>query len=98
MCDARLGDARILPVAGALASHDPTNSKWAEIGDRIAGAMVRSPIDEWRGWRESLASVRDALVDPLARIHRDTGYPEVERTVASDILAHYAAARPSFSS
>ena len=94
LSEARPGNDRILPLASALAGYDPANPSWTDVSDKVARTMVLAPIDEWRGWREALASVRDAPMDPLTNIYRDKGRPDVEHTVATSVLAHYAADKP----
>ena len=92
--DARPDDARILPVASVLAGFEPTNPAWSGVGNKIAGALVRVNLDEVKAWREALESVRGALLGPLERIYREKGRPELELTIATELLVHYAADEP----
>ncbi|MFI5459403.1 MAG: SUMF1/EgtB/PvdO family nonheme iron enzyme [Isosphaerales bacterium] len=91
---ARSGDHRLLPVAGLLAHYDPANPSWAEVGDKVAGAIVLK-IEDVRGWREELVNIRVALTDPLARIYREKARPEVEHTLATTLLSQYAGDKPA---
>ena len=92
---AKPDQASVLPVAGTLVQYDPASPSWTDVGDIVASAMVKAKLDDARAWREALAPARELLMHPLARIYRDKG-PEVERKLATDLLAHYAADKPKF--
>jgi len=85
---------RILPVAGLLAQFDPRNPGWMEVGDKVAGTVVRAEIGDVSGWLDVLSNVRNELTGPLARIFRDKTRPEFEQTVATTFLARYTEDRP----
>jgi formylglycine-generating enzyme required for sulfatase activity len=91
---ARPEDSNILPLASVLANFDPSNPRWAEMGDRVAAALVRATLDHVAAWQESLWKVRGALTDPLAAIYRDQSRPELDHIIATTLLARYAQERP----
>jgi formylglycine-generating enzyme required for sulfatase activity len=92
---ARPNDDRVLPVAGALASYDPDNPGWLEVGDKIAAAMSRRPPGEWSGWRQAMRGVSNTLIGPLARILRDPEHrDDLRHALAASLLSSYAADRP----
>jgi serine/threonine protein kinase/formylglycine-generating enzyme required for sulfatase activity len=94
---ARPNDDRVLPLASALASYDPENSGWPEVGGKIAGALARSPIGEWSGWREAMRGVRTALIGPVAGILRDPDHrDDLRHAFAATCLSDYAADKPGF--
>ncbi len=94
--EATPGQDLILPLTGVLARFDPDPAKpnWTEVGDKVAEEMVKAPIDEWEGWRESMENVRAVLLDPVVKIYRDKNRPEFEHSGATSILKQYAADQP----
>lgn len=85
-------ETRRLRAAAALASYQPSSSKWsAEIYRNVAADLVSvNPI--FLGvWSDVLRPVRTGLVEPLSDIFRDSR-PEraAERSLATNLLADYA--------
>jgi formylglycine-generating enzyme required for sulfatase activity len=87
------GDNRILPLAGLLAGFNPKAPAWSEVRGKVAGAIVRAPLNA-KGWLRALSDVGDVLVEPLAQIFREEKRPDGEHNLAADFLARYAADQP----
>jgi formylglycine-generating enzyme required for sulfatase activity len=85
---------RVLPIAGLLASLDPENARWKEVGGKVARAMVTAKIDDLAKWLEALENLRKELTVPLIGIFRDKSRTDVEHTVAATLLARYAEHQP----
>jgi formylglycine-generating enzyme required for sulfatase activity/cellulose biosynthesis protein BcsQ len=92
---ARTDDARVLPVAGALASYDPRNPLWADVGDKVAGALVTANSIYLKDWLDDLREARARLNPHLARIFRDPTRSAAVHSQAASILADYASDDPS---
>jgi serine/threonine protein kinase/formylglycine-generating enzyme required for sulfatase activity len=88
LAQARPGDSVLLPAAGALAAYDPEDSRWNELGGKVADALVVSNPIVLGAWLEALGTVRHRLTEPLAAIFA-APHPENEHIVATDIIAHY---------
>jgi serine/threonine protein kinase len=88
------GDASVLPCAGALAGYDPDNTKWESVDEKVAQALVSvNPV--FLGlWLDALRSVRGRLTAPLVAIFQDTSRAETVHSLATNILADFAAADP----
>ena len=78
-----------------LALYDPENTRWAEIGGKVAQAMVSVNPADLGQWLKALRDVRGKLTAPLATIFRDKDKKESERILATSILADYASDQPS---
>jgi eukaryotic-like serine/threonine-protein kinase len=89
-------DVVILPVASTLAQYDPADSKWNHVGGKVAGAMVKSKLDDQKSWRDALRNVHHRLLEPLAGIYREKARSEGERLIAVTVLADYAEDQPKF--
>jgi serine/threonine protein kinase/formylglycine-generating enzyme required for sulfatase activity len=87
-------EAHRLRVAAALAQYDPENGKWARVQEAVANDLVAVPAVYLAPWLESLRPVREKLLTPLAQVYRDVKRRETERSLATDILADYAAEQP----
>jgi formylglycine-generating enzyme required for sulfatase activity/tetratricopeptide (TPR) repeat protein len=85
-----------LRAASALASYDPDSPQWAKVQEQVASDLVAVPAFHLAMWMDSLQPVRGYLQAPLAVIFRDTHRRETERSLATDILADYAADQPNF--
>jgi eukaryotic-like serine/threonine-protein kinase len=85
-----------LRAAAALATYDPDGRGWAKVGRPVADDLVGEPAVHLATWLECLRPVRGKLLDPLAAVFRDGTRREAERSLATDILADYAAGRPRF--
>ncbi|MFL5242461.1 MAG: formylglycine-generating enzyme family protein, partial [Gemmataceae bacterium] len=85
-----------LRAACALASYDPDSRRWIAVQDQIASDLVGVPPVYLSVWIDSLRPVGLKLQIPLAGVFRDANRRETERSLATDILADYAAAQPRF--
>jgi hypothetical protein len=91
----RRKEGQRLRAACALAAYDRDGTGWP----RASGAVVRQLVAEnpvhLGPWLEGFRPVRDRLLKPLAAVFRDHR-PErsAERSLATDLLADYAADRP----
>ncbi len=83
-----------LRAACALAKYDPENPRWAKVQEPVASDLVAVPAVYLGTWTDSLRAVNAKLLGPLAGIFRDPERRETERSLATDILADYAAGRP----
>jgi serine/threonine protein kinase len=87
-------ESQRLRAAAALAAYEPESDRWAKVQDGVANALVAVPAVHLATWLESLRPVRAKLLAPLAGIYRDGKRRETERSLATDILADYAADNP----
>jgi hypothetical protein len=83
-----------LRAAAALASYDPEGQRWAKVQNQIADDLVAVPAVYLATWMEALRPVRGKLLDPLSFVFQDAKRKETERSLATDILADYAADQP----
>src|SRR5207249_3477439 len=72
-------------AAGALASFDPRDSRWPNLGRPVAEKLVYENPLLIGAWREVFQPVGGALVEPLRTIHGDRSRPE-QRALASSLL------------
>jgi serine/threonine protein kinase/formylglycine-generating enzyme required for sulfatase activity len=91
-------DRRRLPAACALALHDPANGeKWRKaapaVADDVLAAALKNPSD-YAALVKLLAPAGHALVAPLAAVFRNPERSEAERTLATSMLAEFAASDP----
>ena len=84
-----------LRAAAALASYAPDGRQWAKVQDAVADDLVKVPAVYLSVWLEALRPVRDKLFAPLSAVYRDAGRRDAERTLATDVLADYAADQPA---
>ena len=84
-------DSQRLRAAAALAKYDPESEKWAKLQEAVGNDLVSVPAVYLATWMESLRPVREKLLAPLAVVYRDGKRRETERSLATDILADYAA-------
>jgi formylglycine-generating enzyme required for sulfatase activity/tetratricopeptide (TPR) repeat protein len=91
---ARPDDPRLLPCASALARYDPEGPRWAELGGKVADALVKVNPVFLGTWLDALRPVQLRLTAPLALIFGDKARPETEHTLATNILADYAKDSP----
>lgn len=80
-----------LRAASALAAYDPGSARWETVKAPVAADLVQVPAVYVATWMECLQPVRSKLIKPLADIFRDRERRETERSLATDILAEYAA-------
>ena len=76
---AKPGSSRLLPAAGALARYDSDNPQWADLAEKVAGALVTVNSVDLGSWLDVLRPVQAKLTAPLAAIFRDKGRPEAEQ-------------------
>src|SRR5262249_49284062 len=91
---AKPGNTDLLPSAGALALYDPGSPRWAELGGKVAEALVKVNPVFLGPWLDALRPVQVPLTAPLAVIFRDKARPETEHALATNILADYAKDAP----
>jgi serine/threonine protein kinase/formylglycine-generating enzyme required for sulfatase activity len=91
---AKDGEPDLLPSAGALARFDAGSPRWADLGRKVADALVKVNPVFLGPWLDALRPVRLELTGPLAAIFRDRQRPETEHTLATSILADYAQDTP----
>src|SRR5262249_5052789 len=87
-------ESQRLRAACALAIYDPDSSRWENVKGPVAADLARVPAVHLATWMGSLRPVRLKLLAPLATIFRDAKRRETERSLATDILADYAADQP----
>jgi serine/threonine protein kinase/formylglycine-generating enzyme required for sulfatase activity len=85
---------RRLRAAAALAVYDPDSPRWDSAQGAVAADLVTVPAVHLANWVEALRPVRNRLLAPLSAVFRDGKRRETERSLATDILADYAARRP----
>ena len=73
---AKLGDARLLPVATALAFYAPEEPRWKAVGGKVSRALVSVNPVFLGSWLDALRPVRGKLTSSLAAIFRDKKLPE----------------------
>ncbi len=84
-----------LRAAAALAKYDPDNKKWAKSSHRIVKDLVLENPVFLGQWSESFRPVKNSFLAPLGDIFRDHNSERAaERTLATNILADYAADNP----
>ncbi|MSR59839.1 MAG: formylglycine-generating enzyme family protein [Planctomycetaceae bacterium] len=88
-------ESQRLRAAAALAKYDPQSKRWANIQEAVANDLVNVPAVYLAAWMDSLRPVRDKLYAPLSDVYRNAGRRDVERSLATDILAEYAADQPN---
>ncbi len=87
-------EAQRLRAAAALAQYDPQSEKWVRTQDAVVNDLVVVPAVYLAIWLDSLRPVRDKLLPQLLSVYRDATRPDVQRSLATDILADYAADQP----
>jgi formylglycine-generating enzyme required for sulfatase activity len=92
--DRQADPGRRLRAACALAAFDPEGARWPEVSRDVVAALVGENVLVVSKWAEALRPVRGRLLLPLAEVFRAAGRPESERTLATSLLADYAADRP----
>src|ERR1019366_10263988 len=87
-------ESQRLRAACALAKYDPDRQRGGKVQDQVANDLVAVPVVFSSLWIESLRDVRGKLQAPLEVIFRNGKRRETERSLATDILADYAADQP----
>ena len=83
-----------LRAAAALAMFDPDSQRWANVQEAVINDLVAVPAVYLGWWMNYLRPVREKLIAPLSDIYRNPSRREVERSVATDILAFYDPEQP----
>src|SRR5262249_17405547 len=91
---ARPDDPRVLPVAGALVAYDPQGPRWADLGDKVAGALVTVNFIYLHDWLDNLRKVHARPKPHLSRLLRDKPRTAAVPPQATTILADYAKDNP----
>jgi formylglycine-generating enzyme required for sulfatase activity/tRNA A-37 threonylcarbamoyl transferase component Bud32 len=78
----------------ALAGFDPASPRWTNAGKSAAEALVRENPLPAVTWVEALRPVRRSLLPGLQAVFCDRQRSDSERSLATGILADYAAERP----
>ncbi len=94
LAEAKAGDPRLLPTAGALALYDPDNPRWDNLGREVAQALVTVNSVDLGPWLHVLRPVRGKLTAPIAAIFRNKKSSESVQSLATDILVDYASDEP----
>jgi len=89
--DGLTGTGPDLAAAAVLAAIEPEDAGWQARAPKVAEALVKVPLVHLRSWREAFRGVRGALVPALTPIAFDGERRDGERSIATDILADYAA-------
>jgi formylglycine-generating enzyme required for sulfatase activity len=87
-------ESQRLRAAAALGKYDPESEKWAAAQEAVGNDLVAVPALHLFLWMESLRPVRTKLLPQLSAVYRHAGRRETERSLATDILADYAADNP----
>lgn len=88
-------ESQRLRAAAALAKYDAESKKWEKVQVAVANDLVNVPAVYLGLWLDSMRPVRAKLFDPLSFVFADTSRRDVERSLATDILANYAADQPT---
>ena len=91
---AKPGDAGVLPSAGALASYDPDDARWHALADKVAHSLVSVNAILVGPWIEALRPVRGKLSPALTAVFEDADRSDTQHTLATNILADFAADDP----
>jgi formylglycine-generating enzyme required for sulfatase activity len=88
-------ESQRLRAAAALAEYDPKSGKWAKAARLVVNDLVRENAVFLGQWSEAFRPVKNAFLAPLADTFHDQR-PEraAERSLATNLLADYAAADP----
>jgi len=87
-------ESQRLRAAAALAKYDEKSEKWATVEQTIANDLVGVSAVYAETWMELFRPIRTELVPGLSAVYRDASRREAERSLATDILADYAADQP----
>jgi serine/threonine protein kinase/formylglycine-generating enzyme required for sulfatase activity len=87
-------EGRRLRAACALAEYDPAGPRWALVREQVAGELVSVPAVHLGHWMEALRPIRGQLLAPLSAVYRDGKHREIERSLATGLLAEYASDQP----
>ncbi len=87
-------ESQRLRAAAALAKYDPESESWAQASGPVVEQLVgENPV--FLGlWMEGFRPIKGKLLASLEGIYRNPNSRESERTLATNILADYAAQQP----
>jgi formylglycine-generating enzyme required for sulfatase activity len=88
-------ESQRLRAAAALATYDPESERWAKVQDAVGKDLVGVPAVYLSEWMKALRPVRTKLLPSLSALYRDPKRRETERSLATDLLADYAADQPA---
>ncbi len=86
-----------LRAAYALADYDPNSPRWDRVNSKVVQDLVHASVNPvFLGiWLDGLRPVKNRLLAPLSAAFRESAPRRaVERTLAANILADYAADQP----
>ena len=84
-----------LRAASALASFEPASDKWVKYSPGIVNDLVLENATSLGQWSESFRPVKNSFLEPLAAFYRNHSTERsYERTLATNLLADYAANQP----
>jgi formylglycine-generating enzyme required for sulfatase activity len=91
----RLRAACALAASGSVG--EANRGRWRKVApfvaDRLLDACEANP-SHYAALRDLLGPVREWLIGPLTSVHRDRARPQSERSLATSLLADYAADQP----
>lgn len=83
-----------LRAAAALAKYDPESEKWAKASSLVVEQLVGENPVFLAFWIESFRPIKGKLLVSLNSVYGNPNSRESERTLATNILADYAADQP----
>ena len=87
-------ESQQLRAAAALAKYAPESEKWAKVSSSVVDQLAAENPVFLGLWMEGFRPIKGELLASLANIYRDANRRESERTLATNILADYAADQP----
>jgi serine/threonine protein kinase/formylglycine-generating enzyme required for sulfatase activity len=84
-------ESQRLRAAAALAKYDPESEKWTKGSGPVVDQLVAENPVFLGLWTEGFRPIKGKLLASLASIYRDANRRESERSLATNILADYAA-------
>jgi serine/threonine protein kinase/formylglycine-generating enzyme required for sulfatase activity len=90
----KASESQRLRAAAALAKYSPESDKWAKVEEAVTNDLVNVPPVYLAVWTDAFLPVRKKLLPPLGAVYRDGTRHETERSIATDVLAGYAADQP----
>ena len=87
-------ESQRLRAAAALAKYDPESEKWDQSSKAVVDQLVAENPVFLGLWMESFRPIKGKLLEPLKSIYGNPNGRESERTLATNILADYAADQP----
>ena len=87
-------ESQRLRAAAALAKYDPENEKWEKSSGPVADQLVAENPVFLGLWMEGFRPIKGKLLESLKIIYGNPNGRETDRSLATSILADYAADRP----